>query len=316
MKQITEEQIEAAYNAFWKGIVATSLPWNKQEKEEQNQFRVRIKNAAPHVQDATTAPGAPLTDEEWNPIEQCIRERLMSTPFSAIRDTINAILGKRNVDKPVAAAQPVDGMTAYYRELYQQTLDREKNLQEDMQALSENADFLRRSVGACHMMISRDDIGELEREEWDATSLPARLKNYILANRNVAQLVDDNVLEAVALALYGSSENNWEVTGESTRARYRDEARRGIYVLLDAMRGPVTDEEVHGVDELGRKASIEKIIDRRIARILKPKKQTPVEMVRQFLSSISSIDLRDPAYLDAATMDLLSLVEKLKEHHE
>ena len=45
----------------------------------------------------------------------------------------------------------------------------------------ENADFLRRSVGACHLMISRNDLSELDGD-WDATDLPPRLKKF-LANR-------------------------------------------------------------------------------------------------------------------------------------
>ena len=44
----------------------------------------------------------------------------------------------------------------------------------------ENADFLRKSVGAVHLMISRNDVSELDGE-WNATDLPPRLKKYLAA---------------------------------------------------------------------------------------------------------------------------------------
>jgi hypothetical protein len=52
-----------------------------------------------------------LTDKEWNPIAQCIRkwEGDNRKPFGDIRDAINAVLAKRNVAQPVAAAHTVDG---------------------------------------------------------------------------------------------------------------------------------------------------------------------------------------------------------------
>jgi hypothetical protein len=48
----------------------------------------------------------------------------------------------------------------------------------ELEATRKNADFLRKSVGACHMMISRNDLNELDGE-WDATDLPPRLKKFI-----------------------------------------------------------------------------------------------------------------------------------------
>ena len=48
-----------------------------------------------------------------------------------------------------------------------------------MKDLEANADFLRRSVGAVHLMISRDDINELDGD-WASGDLPFRLKKYLL----------------------------------------------------------------------------------------------------------------------------------------
>ena len=46
---------------------------------------------------------------------------------------------------------------------------------------TKNADFLRSMVGACHLMISRNDIGELQRQEWEVITLPPRLLKFIAA---------------------------------------------------------------------------------------------------------------------------------------
>lgn len=51
-------------------------------------------------------------------------------------------------------------------------------LEAELSALKDNADFLRKSVGAVHMMISRDDLSELDGA-WEAVDLPPRLKKYI-----------------------------------------------------------------------------------------------------------------------------------------
>jgi hypothetical protein len=55
-----------------------------------------------------------------------------------------------------------------------------------LEELQRNDDFLRRSVGACHLMISRDDVTELNGD-WDKTDLPPRLRKYI-AHRECALL--------------------------------------------------------------------------------------------------------------------------------
>lgn len=63
----------------------------------------------------------------------------------------------------------------------------------EMASLKENADFLRKSVGVCHLMISRDDLSELEKEQWEATTLPPRLKKYIEAkvDQQLQQKLDE-----------------------------------------------------------------------------------------------------------------------------
>lgn len=57
--------------------------------------------------------------------------------------------------------------------------DRVKVAEDKLKSITENADFLRKSVGACHMMISRNDLEELRQDEWDATHLPPRLYKFI-----------------------------------------------------------------------------------------------------------------------------------------
>ena len=52
------------------------------------------------------------------------------------------------------------------------------SLRDSLRNVTANADFLRRSVGACHMMISRNDRAELDGQ-WEATDLPPRLKIYL-----------------------------------------------------------------------------------------------------------------------------------------
>lgn len=56
-------------------------------------------------------------------------------------------------------------------------------------AHKENGDFLRDTVGECHMMISCGTKRHTFRKEWDATTLPARLKNVVERAENAeAQL--------------------------------------------------------------------------------------------------------------------------------
>lgn len=54
-------------------------------------------------------------------------------------------------------------------------------LQDQLKERTENADFLRSMVGACHLMISRNDLEELQRQEWEATTLPPRLHKFVIA---------------------------------------------------------------------------------------------------------------------------------------
>ena len=140
--------------------------------------------------------------------------------------------------------------------------------------------------------------------------------NAVYAKRNVAQPVvaeqpvDGDMVDQMLVCLYGPKCGGWALI---LRRRMAEAAR----ILLNALRGPVTAGEY----ELWKKTpgvcpSLKAVIEYRIDRIMRPKKQTPVERVRHFLSSISAIDLNNSKYLDAATTDLLSLVEKLEEHHE
>jgi hypothetical protein len=110
--KLTEKQIEAkakvAYEAYYGG---RNTGEDKTREEIKELWRRIFSLAAPHVQDATTAPGEPLTDKEWNPIARGIREWKVDNrnPFGDIRDAVNAVYAKRNVAQPVVAEQPVDG---------------------------------------------------------------------------------------------------------------------------------------------------------------------------------------------------------------
>ena len=137
--------------------------------------------------------------------------------------------------------------------------------------------------------------------------------NAVLAKRNVAQPVED--AQPVDEDVFNCMRRAYKKA--SGFMPYDDGLTATAQVLLVALRGPVTAGEY----ELWKKTpgvcpSLKAVIEYRIDRIMRPKKQTPVERVRHFLSSISAIDLNNSKYLDAATTDLLSLVEKLEEHHE
>ena len=156
--------------------------------------------------------------------------------------------------------------------------------------------------------------------------------NAVLAKRNVAQPIPTRHFDWAAWldgreedGPFGNGATEADVFNCMRRAYkkasgfmpYDDGLTATAQVLLVALRGPVTAGEY----ELWKKTpgvcpSLKAVIEYRIDRIMRPKKQTPVERVRHFLSSISAIDLNNSKYLDAATTDLLSLVEKLEEHHE
>ena len=52
-------------------------------------------------------------------------------------------------------------------------------LRRDRDEARANADFLRDSLGECHLMISRNTPEFQLKQEWDATSLPARLQKIL-----------------------------------------------------------------------------------------------------------------------------------------
>ena len=110
--KLTEKQIEAGAKAAYESYYGVTPRWEVETSEKIKElWRRLIILVAPHVQYACTEPGAPLTDKEWNPIAQIIRqwERDHRTPFIAIMDAINAVLAKRENAQPVADAPPADG---------------------------------------------------------------------------------------------------------------------------------------------------------------------------------------------------------------
>ncbi len=86
------------------------------------------------------------------------------------------------------------------------------SLRKQLAARIENADFLRKSVGACHLMISRNDLSELSKDKWDTTDLPPRLLEWISsraalpteAPRVEEQLIDE--LSQIAAFLVGNGD--------------------------------------------------------------------------------------------------------------
>ena len=124
--------------------------------------------------------------------------------------------------------------------------------------------------------------------------------NAVLAKRNVAQPVDGDMVDQMLVCIYGPKCGGWE---PELRRRMAAAAR----ILLDALCGPVTPEEREEARGLYWEESIVKIIDRRIDRILRPKKQTPVEMVTELID----------AYRGGVAKELSEkIIEKLEAHHD
>ena len=112
--------------------------------------------------------------------------------------------------------------------------------------------------------------------------------------------VDGDMVDQMLVCIYGPKCGGWE---PELRRRMAAAAR----ILLDALCGPVTPEEREEARGLYWEESIVKIIDRRIDRILRPKKQTPVEMVTELID----------AYRGGVAKELSEkIIEKLEAHHD
>ena len=124
------------------------------------------------------------------------------------------------------------------------------------------------------------------------------MTGYPKANTQATETLDraKDMIDQMLLCIYGPKCGCFD---RELRRRMTDAAR----IPLDAMRGPVTDEEVQDVEIPGWK----ELIDRRIDRILRPKRQTPVEMVTELID----------AYRGGVAKDLAEkIIEKLEAHHE
>ena len=109
--KMTEKQIEARAKAEYEAYYGVRNIWKAEADEKIKEFWRGIATLRAARPGSDSAPGAPLTDKEWNPIAQCIRkwEGDNRKPFGDIRDAINAVLAKRTVAQPVADAHTVDG---------------------------------------------------------------------------------------------------------------------------------------------------------------------------------------------------------------
>jgi hypothetical protein len=128
------------------------------------------------------------------------------------------------------------------------------------------------------------------------------MTGYPKANTQATETLDraKDMIDQMLLCIYGPKCGCFD---RELRRRMTDAAR----IPLDAMRGPLTPEEGRGVEILGWRASLVRIIDRRIELILRPKRQTPVEMVTELID----------AYRGGVAKDLAEkIIEKLEAHHE
>lgn len=58
-------------------------------------------------------------------------------------------------------------------------------LQAKVEELTANGDFLRESIGECHLMISRNSVEYQLKKEWEVTTLPARLAKILARVREL-----------------------------------------------------------------------------------------------------------------------------------
>ena len=129
--------------------------------------------------------------------------------------------------------------------------------------------------------------------------------NAVLAKRNVAQPVED--AQPVDEDVFNCMRRAYKKA--SGFMPYDDGLTATAQVLLVALRGPVTAGEY----ELWKKTpgvcpSLKAVIEYRIDRIMKPKKQTPVEMVVEVMARYNVIGNTE--------MMAAEIIEKLEAHYE
>ena len=288
------------------------------------------------AQYAVTEPGAPLTNEEWNPIAQIIRQwkRDRNTPLVVFMDAINAVLAKRNVPQP---APEDDDYVAWLR--YEHCDNRPTRI---LMADSDEPGAFK--VYRCSNVAR--PVADA-RKKWDLSNrfaeiitsdilqllfdqqiTPEKAREWIMERIagnepslpepvEDSQPVDEDVIERMLVCIYGPKCGVWE---PELRRRMADAAR----IPLDRMRGPGTlIEQQEWEREESWFYSVEELIDRRIDRILMSKKQTPVEMVTELIDAYRggvAAELAEKIIekLTAAAPDLYSraiLAAKKKENH-
>ena len=129
--------------------------------------------------------------------------------------------------------------------------------------------------------------------------------NAVLAKRNVAQPVED--AQPVDEDVFNCMRRAYKKA--SGFMPYDDGLTATAQVLLVALRGPVTAGEY----ELWKKTpgvcpSLKAVIEYRIDRIMRPKKQTPVEMVVEVMAKYDVIGNTE--------MMAAEIIEKLEAHYE
>jgi predicted RNase H-like HicB family nuclease len=195
-----------------------------------------------------------LTDKEWNPIAQIIRQWECDhrTPFIAIMDAINAELVKRDKAQPFAIFSAVftDG--------------------DDGFIVAECPEL----PGCMSQGRTRE---ETERNIREAIESVLTVKSFQPVAD--AQPVDEDMVDQMLVCIYGPKCGGWD---QELRRRMAEAAR----IPLDRMRGPGTIIEQQEWDS-GKSwmYSSEKFIDRRIDRILRSKKQTRVEEVTEVIDA-------------------------------
>ena len=241
---------------------------------------------------------------------------------------IEAIAPHVQYAQPVADAHPVEGMTAYYRELYQQALNREKNL---IMQLEHDRTLVAMCITAAKQVVnSRDWLTEgrgcydwnddkwheefaaaakefleviepLEKVAADWKDCPTNADDISEARKGIgadAQPVDGDVIARMIKAWY---ETKLEVGSGGFNQRMTAAAR----VLLDELLIAVYE---HGnFTSAGKWEMYKAAIS---ARILKSKKQTPVEMVTELIDAY----VRKGGSKAAELAE--KIVEKLEENHE
>jgi hypothetical protein len=178
--ELTDAMVEAGAKAAYE--VQGGVEWATASQYEKNLWLVEIRAAAPHVQYAHRAAepavaepvaqemahcwacqnGQSLARGEGTHTEGTVEHQVAPSDWRTL--SVTAIAAENhNVGEYVA------------------------QLEHQLKSLKENADFLRESVGACHMMISRDDVAELEARGWASGDLPHRLAKWLRERDAVAR---------------------------------------------------------------------------------------------------------------------------------